>query len=191
VLSSPGTLNFNSDGSLNTTSITSPVAVNVSNLADGASDLSIDWNLESGSGAGTITQYSETSSLATKDVDGAAASQLSQISIGNGGQIVATFTNGQQKVEGQVALAAIQNPQSLQNAGNNNYSATGATAQPAIGMPQSGGRGQILGSSLESSNVDMASEFTNLIVYQRGYQASSRVITTADQMGEDLLNLIH
>ena len=75
--------------------------------------------------------------------------------------------------------------------GNNNFAATGSTAAPAIGMPQTGGRGQILGGSLEGSNVDMATEFTNLIVYQSAYQASSRVITTANQMSQDLMNLIH
>ena len=58
-------------------------------------------------------------------------------------------------------------------------------------MPSTGGRGSIVGSSLEGSNVDMATDFTNLIIYQRGYQASSKVITTADQMSQDLLDLIH
>lgn len=58
-------------------------------------------------------------------------------------------------------------------------------------MPLSGGRGQVYGSQLEGSNVDMATEFTKLITYQRAYQASSRVITTADQMSQDLMNLIH
>jgi flagellar hook protein FlgE len=62
---------------------------------------------------------------------------------------------------------------------------------PAIGLPQTGGRGQILGGSVENSNVDMATQFTNLIVYQSAYQASSRVISTANTMEQDLLQLIH
>jgi flagellar hook protein FlgE len=94
-------------------------------------------------------------------------------------------------VEAQLALAAIQNPTSLQNVGNNNYSVSTQTSTPAVGAPQTGGRGQILGGSLESSNVDMATQFTNLIVFQSAYQASSRVISTAQTMTQDLLQLIH
>ncbi|MGH9611064.1 MAG: flagellar basal body rod C-terminal domain-containing protein, partial [Bryobacteraceae bacterium] len=84
----------------------------------------------------------------------------------------------------------IQNPDSLENAGNNNFSATANTSAPAVGLPQSGGRGQILGGQLEGSNVDMATEFTHLITYQSGYQASSRVITTVHTLTQDLMNLI-
>ena len=82
-------------------------------------------------------------------------------------------------------------PTSLENVGNNNYSVSTLTATPAIGIPQTAGRGQILGGSLESSNVDMATQFTNLIVYQSAYQASSRVISTANNMDQDLMQLIH
>jgi flagellar hook protein FlgE len=116
---------------------------------------------------------------------------LTGFAIQNGGQIVATFSNGAQQTEGQLALASIQNPDSLQSVGDNNFAASGATSTPAIGVPLTGGRGQILGASLEGSTVDMATEFTKLITYQSGYQASSRVISTADQMTQDLMNLIH
>ena len=88
-------------------------------------------------------------------------------------------------------MANIQNPTSLENVGNNNFAVSTDTATPAVGAPQSGGRGQILGGSLESSNVDMATQFTNLIVYQSAYQASSRVISTANNMDQDLMHLIH
>ncbi len=191
VLSAPGSITFNSDGTMSTTGSTSPVPLSITGLADGAADMSINWNLLNTDGSGTITQYSQASNLASSTQDGAQASQLTQVGIQNGGQIVATFSNGQQKVEGQLALAAIQNPDSLQNVGNNNFATTSATATPAMGMPQTGGRGQILAGSLEGSNVDMATEFTNLIVFQSAYQASSRVITTANQMSQDLMNLIH
>ena len=119
------------------------------------------------------------------------AAQLSSIGIQTGGQIVAVYSNGQQKVAGQLALASIQNPTSLLNVGDNNFAISTDTATPAIGVPQSGGRGQIVGGSLESSNVDMAKQFTNLIVYQSAYQASSRVISTANNMDQDLMQLIH
>ena len=89
-----------------------------------------------------------------------------------------------------IALADIRNPDTLTNVGSNEFVASGNTAQPAIGPAQTGGRGQILGSSLEASNVDMATQFTNLIVYQRGYEAATKVVSTADQMSQDLIGLI-
>lgn len=189
VLSAPGTLTFNSDGTL-ASSNTSPVALSVSGLADGAANLSINWNLFNSDGSGTITQYDQTSGLASSTPDGSEASQLSQITVGNGGQIMASYSNGQQIVAGQLALASIENPSSLLNVGNNNFTVSGQTATPAIGVPQSGGRGQVVGGSLEGSNVDMGAEFTNLIVYQSAYAASSKVISTANTMSQDLLNLI-
>ncbi|MBV8810426.1 MAG: flagellar hook-basal body complex protein [Acidobacteriaceae bacterium] len=190
MLSTPGTLTFNNDGTMSPTN-TSPVPMSITNLADGAANLNINWNLFNPDGSGMITQYDETSNLASSSQDGEQAAQLNQVALQNGGQVVASYSNGEQKVVAQLALAAIQNPDSLQNVGNNNFATTTNTATPAIGAPQTGGRGQILGNSIEGSNVDMATEFTNLIVYQSAYQASSRVITTADQITQDLLNLIH
>jgi flagellar hook protein FlgE len=92
-------------------------------------------------------------------------------------------------VVAQVALAAISNPQSLISTGQNNFELGADTAAPAVGAPGTGSRGTIQGGALESSNVDIATEFTNLIVYQRSYEANSRVISTLDQLTQDLLNL--
>jgi flagellar hook protein FlgE len=187
-----GNLVFKTDGTLDQTN-TSPLSVSlgVSNLVDGAANLSIGWDLVNPDGTGSLTQYSQASSYNSPQQDGSLSAQLTSVSIENGGQITASFSNGQQRIVAQIALASIQNPNSLQDVGNNNFQPTGNTATPAIGVPNTGGRGQILGKQLESSNVDMATEFTNLIIYQRGYQVSSRVITTADQMTQDLMNLIH
>jgi flagellar hook protein FlgE len=191
LLTAPGVLTFNTDGTMSNAGGTAPAAASVSGLADGAAGLSMNWNLFDTSGNGTITQYGQPSSLASSKQDGTQAAQLTSVSIENGGKIVATFSNGQQRVQAQLALASIQNPTSLQNAGNNNFATTSETANPAIGIPQTADRGQILGGALEGSNVDMATEFTNLIVYQSAYQANSRVISTADQMNQDLFNVIH
>ncbi len=188
ILSSPGTVTFDSSG--NMTSSTSPIALSSGGLVDGAAPLAINWDMLGTSGSPLLTQYSEASTSSSKQ-DGFQGAQLSGIGIQNGGQVVATFSNGQQKVEAQLALASIQNPDSLSNVGNNNYAATSKTATPSIGTPQTGGRGQIDGGALEASNVDLATQFTNLIVYQSAYQAASKVITTADQMTQDLLNIIH
>jgi flagellar hook protein FlgE len=191
LLSTPGTVTFNTNGTMSTAGGTTPVAINVSNLADGASNMSINWNLFDSNGNGNLTQYDQASALAGSTQDGSAAAELNQVSIQNGGQVVATYSNGQTKVEAQLALASIQNPDTLQNAGNNEFVAGGNTATPAFGLPQTGGRGQIVAGELESSNVDLATQFTDLIMYQSGYQAASKVITTADQMTQELLDLIH
>jgi flagellar hook protein FlgE len=91
---------------------------------------------------------------------------------------------------GQLAMANFVNPESLLAVGNNNYEVTGATSTASIGAANAGGRGQILGKRLESSTADIATEFTNLMVDQRSYQANSKVITTADQINQDTINLI-
>jgi len=160
-------------------------------LADGATLPDFAWNLYNSDGTPTLTQYAQSSALSSSLQDGNPAAQMTSIAITNGGQVTATFSDGETRVEAQLAVANIRNPDSLTNVGNNEFVASGTTAPPAIGMPQTGGRGQVLGSSLEASNVDMATQFTNLIVYQRGYEAATKVISTADSMSQDLVNLIH
>lgn len=90
---------------------------------------------------------------------------------------------------GQLSMAAIRNPESLVAVGNNNYQLSARTALPAIGIPGTGGRGSILGGAVEFSTVDIAREFTNLIVLQRGYQANTRVVTTVDELSQETINL--
>jgi flagellar hook protein FlgE len=178
-------------GLLLTPATGAPLSLTISGLADGATfPTAINLNFYNSDGTGAITQYAQPSSLASSTQDGSAAAQLSSVAITNGGQVQATFSNGVTQVEGQIAVADIRNPDTLTNVGSNEFVASGTTAQPAIGTAQTGGRGQILGSSLEASNVDMATQFTNLIVYQRGYEAATKVISTADQMSQDLIGLI-
>jgi flagellar hook protein FlgE len=93
-------------------------------------------------------------------------------------------------VVAQLALASIRNPGSLMAVGSNNYEASADTALPAIGVANTGGRGEISGGSLESSTVDIAKEFTNLIVLQRAYQANGKVITAGDQLSQDTIALM-
>jgi flagellar hook protein FlgE len=150
----------------------------------------MNWNLLDNNGTPTVTQYAETSTYGGVTQDGTPAGQLSKVAISDNGQIMASFSNGQQKVFGQLALATFRNTDSLQALGNNNFASTGATSLASVGTAQSGDRGQIISGSLENSNVDIATQFTNLITFQRGYQASSRVITTEDNMLQDLLQII-
>jgi flagellar hook protein FlgE len=86
-------------------------------------------------------------------------------------------------------MASIRNPESLIAVGNNNYQLSARSALPAIGLPGTGGRGSIQGGAVEFSTVDIAREFTQLIVLQRGYQANAKVVTTVDEISQDTINL--
>ena len=186
-----GTLTFGTNGQLTSPDATSPINLAITGLADGASDISANWNLYTPAGAGRITQFGQPSAPEAVSQDGSPASQLIRVGLANGGELLAQYSDGTQVVVGQVAMANIRNPESLIAVGNNNYQASALTASPAIGVPDTGGRGDIQGGSIESSTVDIAQEFTNLIVLQRGYQANSRVITTADTLSQETINLIH
>jgi len=186
-----GTLTFDGTGQLTSPAASAgPVAISITGLADGASDLSLNWNLYNASGASTITQFSEASSNLASTQDGSAPGQLTGSSIGTNGQITANYSNGDSVVVAQLALASVLNPDSMQNLGNNTYTATSATATPIIGTSGTGSRGQITGGALEASTVNIASEFTNLLTYERGYQADSKVITTEDNVLQSTVALI-
>lgn len=184
-----GTLTFNGNGSLISPLATAaPPAVTAAGLNNGASNLSIAWNMFN-QGAPRITQYSQASATSAVSQNGTATANLEAVEMAAGGQILARYSNGQQIVVGQIALATILNPDSMIAVGNNNLQLTARTAQPAVGLPGSGGRGSVLGGAIEASTVDIAREFTNLIIFQRAYQASSKIITTVDQISQDTINL--
>ena len=185
-----GNLTFNSAGALTAPLPAAPVNVKTTTgLVSGAANLNMTWSLYSPQGAGLLSQFSQTSAASATSQDGVLAAQLTGITLGDGGTLMATFSSGKQVSIAQVALGAIGNPDSLVSVGNNNYQLGTDTLTPTIGLPQTGNRGQILGGSLESSNVDLAKEFTNLIILQRGYQANAKVITTQDQLSQVLLNI--
>jgi flagellar hook protein FlgE len=185
-----GSINFNSSGILTTPAATDPSPqLQITGLADGAADMTLNWNLYNGT-APRITQFAQPSSVSAVSQDGSAAAQLNQVAIGAGGQILAQFSNGQQTVVGQLAMATIRNPDSLLAVGNNDYQLSAESALPAVGLPGTGGRGTVQGGSVESSTVNVATEFTNLIVYQRGYEANSKVINAVDELSQDTINLI-
>ncbi|HXE64348.1 MAG TPA: flagellar hook protein FlgE [Bryobacteraceae bacterium] len=186
-----GSLTFDANGQLSTPTVTDdPHTIAITGLADGAGDMSVNWNLYD-SGSGLLTQVAENSGVASTWQDGLAAGQISDVSLQNGGLLVAKYSNGQQSTVGQIAVASISNPESLSSVGNNNLAATSGTGAASIGTASTGSRGQIVAGSLESSTVDIAQEFTNLLTFERGYQANSRVITAADQILQETVNLIH
>ncbi len=184
-----GTLTFDANGNLITPASTDPSpTLALTGLADGASDMTINWNLYT-NGNPDITQYAQTSAASAQSQDGSAAANLVSVGLANGGQVLAQYSDGQQVVVGQMAMADIENPDSLVAAGNSNYQASALTALPAVGLPGTGGRGTVLGGSIESSNVNIATEFTNLIIYQLGYEAYAHVITTENTLSQDTINL--
>jgi flagellar hook protein FlgE len=185
-----GTLTFDSNGNLVSPAATdTPAVINIPGLTDGASDMNVTWNLYNGV-TPDITQYDQTSATSAVTQNGSAASNLANVSLQNGGEVLATYANGQQVVVGQMAMAEIRNPQSLIASGDSCFQASALTALPAIGLPGSGGRGTVLGGDVESSTVDIATEFTNLIIYQQGYQANAKVIQTMNTLSQTTVNLI-
>ena len=188
---SSGTFTFGTDGLMTSPVLGTPISFDVPGLTTGASDLHMDWNPFTPGGAGRITQFGQPSAPSASSQNGSAAAQLVRVGLADGGHILAQYSDGQQVVVGQVAMASVRNPESLIAAGNNNFQVSARTATPAIGLPNTGGRGDIVGGTIESSTVDIAHEFTQLIVLQRGYQANSRVITTVDEMSQETINLKH
>lgn len=186
-----GTLTFDQNGNLISPAAGSPVAINIQNLADGASNMSINWNLYDSNGNPQITQYDQASANLSSTQNGIQAGQLTSVSIGQNGQLTAVYSNGDNVDVGQLAVATVLNPTSMQDLGNNTFGVTSASAIPSIGVPGTGSRGTVTGGALESSTVDIATEFTNLLVYERGYQADSKVITTEDQVLQTTLSLIN
>jgi len=185
-----GTLTFDGNGNLLTPAASSgTVPIAITGLASGASDMSLNWNLYV-NGNPTLTQYNQASANTASSQDGVGAGQLSSMSIGPDGYVVAEFSNGTSQNVAQIALASVLNPDSMQQVLGNSFATTGATAAPVIGTPNTGARGQITGGSLETSTVDIATEFTNLLQYERGYQANSKVISTEDQVVQATISLI-
>jgi flagellar hook protein FlgE len=185
-----GTLTFDSNGKLTDPAAGNSIPITIPGLADGATDLTIAWDPYTSGGDGRITQFGQPSASSASSQNGKTAGQLIRVGLADGGGILAGYSNGDQVVVGQVAMASVRNPDTLIASGNNNFQLSARTATPSVGMPGTGGRGQIVGGSVEASTVDIAREFTNLIVYQRGYEANSKVITTSDQLSQDTINLI-
>ena len=174
-----GTLTFDSNGALTST----PTAtLSIGPLSDGASTLNATWNMQDSSGANLLTQTASAASTSATTQDGYAAGTLSTFSALSDGTIEATFTNGQTRAIGQVAVASFANPEGLSLDGNNLATVTSASGAAVIGVAGTGGRGTIKGSSVEASNVDVATEFAKMIVAQRSYEANAKAITAFDQI---------
>jgi flagellar hook protein FlgE len=135
-----------------------------------------------------MTQFSGTSQP-TGQTDGFTSGTLVTFAVGNAGELSGVYSNGQTQVLGQIALANFLNSAGLLRAGQNNFSATSASGPANIGTAGTGGRGSVTTGALEMSNVDLATQFTGMITAERGFQANGRVITTSDEMLQELVNL--
>ena len=185
-----GTLTF--DGSGNLTSPTGSISgITFTGLSDGAQNLGFSWNLSGAGTDGTVTQTASTSNVASTSQDGYASGSYQGFSVDGNGVVQASFNNGQNEVVGQVAVATVANQQGLQATNNTAYVATLASGDAVIGTAGTAGRGTIEGASLESSNVDVSTEFSALIVAQRAFEANSKSVTTFDQVTQEAINMIH
>ncbi|HLK59815.1 MAG TPA: flagellar hook-basal body complex protein [Chthonomonadaceae bacterium] len=136
-----------------------------------------------------LEQLSGASSVVATTQDGFPVGTLQDFTISPGGPITGTFSNGQTRTLGQVATASFSNPSGLEKQGDNVYSESANSGLAEIGLPNLSGRGKISTGFVEMSNVDLSTEFTNLITTQRGFQANTKIISTVDQLLQDIINL--
>jgi flagellar hook protein FlgE len=182
-------LTFDSSGKL-TSPVGSVANITFPGLADGASDLSFNWNLNDSSGNPTIGQLASASSNNGTQQDGFASGVYQSFTVDSSGVITAQFSNGRTSTVGQLAVATVANTAGLTVTGNNNFTTTAASGLATIGVAGTGGRGAVSDDALEQSNVDISSQFSNLIVAQRAFEANSKTVTTFDTVTQDTLAMI-
>jgi flagellar hook protein FlgE len=158
-------------------------------LADGASALNFNWNVLDSNGNPSLTQDSSTSSAGNAQVNGYASGTLESINVEADGTIQGVYSNSQNLTIGQLALASFSNQEGLQQVGNGDYTATTDSGNANVGLAETAGRGSVQDGALEESNVDIATEFSNLILAQRAYEANARTVTTFDQIYQDTIAL--
>jgi flagellar hook protein FlgE len=200
-----GTMQFDATGNLTTvtpgggaaeTVGTAPgdfssIPLNFANpLADGANELNLQWNLLGSAGTPSISQTVQASAMSGVTANGNAAGTCTGFTIGSDGTVTAQYTSGNATV-GRVALANMTNLQGLQLLGNGDYATTLASGTATVGVSGSGGMGTIQDSALEESNVNISSEFSDLIVAQRAFEANAKSVTTFDTVTQDTINMVH
>ncbi|HET6875885.1 MAG TPA: flagellar hook-basal body complex protein, partial [Acidimicrobiales bacterium] len=139
-----------------------------------------NWNINfpAPNAQGAVTQFSGQQTFTITNQDGYSSGSLSSFSIGSDGVITGAFTNGKSLSIGELALATFSNPSGLADEGNQMYASSPNSGQANVGAPGTGGRGSLVGGALESSNVDLATQLTDLIVAQEAYQANTKVVST-------------
>ena len=163
--------------------LTSPLTLAGVTVTTSGAPVTLDVDLS------TVTGFAGVDTIKNKEQDGYAAGTLTSFQLGADGTITGTFTNSLKQTIGMIALANFNNPSGLEKVGGSLFTTTVNSGGAQIGAAGTGGRGSLSGGTLEMSNVDLSSEFTSLIIAQRGFQANSRVITTSDEILNELINL--
>jgi flagellar hook protein FlgE len=182
-LSGGGALGFNpATGQINTGAMTMT-------MGGGGFPGPIGLDFGAAGGADSLRQFSGDSTAAALNQNGSTMGTMQSFSIGPDGTITGSFSNGRTQAVGVISMATFANPVGLEKVGGSLYRPTVNSGLAQVGTAGIAGRGAIVGGTLEMSNVDLAQEFTSLIVAQRGFQANSRVITSSDELLQDLVNL--
>lgn len=188
------TLTFDAQGRLVDDGSATPVNFNFGAAVTTPQPITFDFGTGTGeatpgSGLDGTTQYSADFSVMQLTQDGYGSGSLRNLVVSDDGVIMGIFTNGQSRALGRVALARFEAPEGLVKMGRNLFAESFESGQPIVGMPQTSGLGRLLSSSLELSTVDLAEEFVKMIAAQRGFQANSRMVTTTDELMQELVNL--
>jgi flagellar hook protein FlgE len=185
-----GAVTFDSDGRLETFTFDSGSTSFQFDPNTGASaPVDILFNSGTLGDINGLSQFASASTAVASAQDGYPMGNLQDISIDKQGIITGSFTNGVNQTLAQIALASFNNPSGLLRQGDNMYAQSGNSGEGVLGFAGSSNQSTITSGALESSNVDLAAEFTNMIIAQRGFQANARVITTSDEMLSELVNL--
>jgi len=166
--------------------------IDYSDATTPADSMSMNWDLVDTANLthGKLTGFSAASNNNSIVQDGYATGTLLGLSVTGDGDIKGLFNNGQTELLNRIAMADFLSPTGLTRAGNNKFTESAESGQPTIGTPNTGGLGQILGESLELSNVDIAQAFVTMIKTQQAYQASARLVTTTDDLLSEAVNLV-
>lgn len=169
----------------------SSIALAFNALADGANNLNIQWNLLGASGTPTISQVDTSSAVSATTQNGYASGQYQSFTIGSDGTVTASYSNGQQQNVGQIALANVANLQGLKLLGDGDYATTLSSGTAMVGTSGTSGLASLQDGALEASNVNISSEFSDLIVAQRAFEANAKSVTTFDTVTQDTINMVH
>jgi flagellar hook protein FlgE len=184
-----GTMTFGTGGELATSAV---VAQSFAPLNAAAQTLTFNFGTPTataGTGLDGITQFASPSVATFLSQDGYAAGTLTSMTVDGQGQLTGAFSNGRSRIIGQVAVGNFTSEEGLARMGGNLFTQTQSSGDVVIGAPGTGGHASISSGVLEQSNVDMGQEFIRLIAAQRGFQANSKTITTADQLLAELMTL--
>lgn len=185
-----GKVKFNPDGSLDLAGSDPALFADLNiGWANNAGSTPIRLSLGSDDGLDGLTQFGSESALLSSTVDGGMLGTVASVEISDGGIVSAIFEDGTSRAIYQLPIATFQNPDGLTRISGNGYMMSQDSGNFAINKPGALGAGTIAAGKLEASNVDLAQEFSNMILFQRAYSASSKIITTVDDMLQEVSNL--